>query len=118
MKSYWSSVCYQRAGVWTQSLETYRNAEHYMYALEWSDRLPGIAQASLLVATPAYSAYKGLFGSPPKDTPPSWAEFRAGYMGISDSLNLLPGGNLDFTNGVSPTAPMEPFQDRRNGASR
>lgn len=90
---------YQRTGVWTQSLENHRNAEHYMFALYWADRAPGVAQASLFFATPAYSAYKGLFGTPPKDSPASLGEVGAGYRGISDSLSLLPGGNLEFTNG-------------------
>ncbi len=90
---------YQKAGAWTQSLEDSRNAEHYMFALYWADRAPGLAQASLFFATPGYSAYKGLFGAAPKDSPASLGEVGAGYRGISDSLSLLPGGNLKFTNG-------------------
>jgi len=79
---------YQKTGVWTQSLEDHRNAEHYMFALDWGNRSPGISQASLSVATPIYSAIK-LFGTPPKDSPPSFAEIGAGYRGISDSFVLL-----------------------------
>lgn len=88
----------QSNGNWTDTLENYRDAEHYMFALYWSNNLPGIAQASLAIATPAYSSYKALFGKPPKDTLSSILEVIAGYQGISDSLSLLPGGNLKFTN--------------------
>lgn len=90
---------YQQSGVWTQRLENYRNAEHYMFALDWADKSPGIAQASLAVATPAYSAYKAIFGRSPTDSPASVAEVMAGYKGVSDSISLLPTGNLRFTNG-------------------
>jgi RHS repeat-associated protein len=91
---------YQRGGgPWTQRLENYRNAEHYMFALYWADNLPGISQASLSIATPLYSLGKALFGQAPADSPPSLAEVGAGYRGVSDSLSKLPGGNLKFTDG-------------------
>jgi RHS repeat-associated protein len=89
---------YQRTGIWTQSMENHRNAEHYMFTLYWTGRFPVISQASLAVAVPAYSLSKiGL--QRPKYSPPSFREFEAGYQGLSDSLSLLPGGNVEFTNG-------------------
>ena len=33
-------------------------------------------------------------------------------------MRLVPNGEADTVMRVSPTAPMEPFRDRRNGASR
>jgi RHS repeat-associated protein len=89
---------YKKVGVWTQTLEDHRNAEHYMFVLDWTDRLPGAAHLSLALVVPGYSFLK-LFGDEPEDSPPSLEEISAGYMGISDSLSLLPGGNLKFTNG-------------------
>lgn len=88
---------YQLTGVWTSELESHRNAEHYMFALDTSRRYPVIGHASMLVATPLYSAFKGIFGTPPTDSPPSVAEVGAGLQGVSDALSMLPGGGLEFS---------------------
>ncbi|WP_232309520.1 hypothetical protein [Luteibacter yeojuensis] len=90
---------YQKTGTWSQSLEDTRDAEHYMFALDWASRSPGIAQASILVSTPLDSMAKYAFGTQPKDSPASWQEIGAGYQAVLDSIGLLKGGSLKFTNG-------------------
>lgn len=60
--------------------------------------LPGISHASLVFAIPAYTILKPALGRPPEVSPPSFSEVIAGYTGFSDSLSLLPGGDLEFTN--------------------
>jgi RHS repeat-associated protein len=86
---------YQSGGVWTQRMENFRNAEHYLFALTWTNDVPVLAHLSLTVATPVYSGIK-IFAGRPQFSPPSFAEVGAGYRGLSDSLSLLPGGDLKF----------------------